>query len=609
MEEKMIMSPLQEYNREYNKAHFEKTKELLEQLVEKSEIDIEANKKTVKKHYETEEEIKKVSKSRSKWGTLKGFMIFFIIVGFLALFISIIALFNGGIEVLPGIIISVVGLGLAILLIILLVKKVNPRIKSLDEIIANLKAEAQKLKDEAYSQVLPLLRLFDWDMPLKLVNQTCPIINLDLTFDNKKFNYLQQKYGFSNIVGNDISTYYIQSGSMVKNPFFIHRICTRVIYDHIYTGHLTITWTEYYTDSQGNRQSRTKTQVLTATYTAPAPRYDIETQTIYVNDAGPDLSFSRGPSGMTGATEKQIEKKVKEVSKEIKKLEEKSLKNGGNFVGVGNEEFDALFHGLNRTHEMQFRLLFTPLAQKNLLELIKTPQPYGDDFYFEKYGCVNFIRSTHNQRSNIYCNPVEYDHFDYDVIKERFINYNTQYFRNIYFDLAPLLSVPLYQQHMPFDISDDYIEKNNFTSFEIESISNSFNKSTFAHPDTTTDVIIKSGSVSYYKKADVIQMMGYSFVGEPRIAYIPVHGGDGYYHDVPVHWIEYIPLEQASQLVLVKTNFGRTQFWDAFHNGLGEILNSLSNGRWLYERGIIAFVADSIDTAQLDSIFAYTEKE
>ena len=113
-------------------------------------------------------------------------------------------MFNQGIEVIPGIIISVVGLGLAILLIILLAKKVDPKIKSLDEIIANLKAEAQKLKDEAYSQVLPLLRLFDWDMPLKLVNQTCPIINLDLTFDNKKFNYLQQKYGFSNIVGNDI---------------------------------------------------------------------------------------------------------------------------------------------------------------------------------------------------------------------------------------------------------------------------------------------------------------------------------------------------------------------------------------------------------------------
>ena len=609
MEEKMIMSPLQDYNKEYNRAHFDKTKELFDELVEKSGIDVEANKQTCTKYYETEKEIAEVSKSNKKWRTLRGFMIFGTVLGFLALAISIALMVGESVEIYVGIIIAVLGVALAVAMIIVMVKKVNPMIRQLDAIIAKLKEEAQKLKDEAYAQVYPLLKLFDWDMPLKLVNQTCPIIHMDLTFDNKKFNYLQQKYGFSNNIGNDTSTYYIQSGSMVENPFFIHRTYTREMYNHVYHGQLTITWTEYYTDSNGNRRSRTRSEVLRATYTAPAPRYNMETETIYVNDAGPDLSFSRSPSGMSGATEKQIEKKIKEVSKEVKKLEAKAVKNGGNFVGVGNEEFDALFHGLDRTHEMQFRLLFTPLAQKNLLEIIKDPKPYGDDFYFVKRGCVNFIRTSHNQNSDIYCNPLSYDSFDYEIIKEKFANYNTQYFRNIYFDLAPLLSVPLYQQHMPLDISDDFIEKNNFTSFEVESVSNSFKRSTFAHPATTTDVIIKAGSTQYYKNADVVRMRGYSFVGEPRVAYIPVKGGDGYFHDVPVHWIEYIPLEQESQLVLIRTGLSRTEFWKTFSEGLGEVVKSVSDGRYIYERGILAFVADTVGVDVIEAINSYLEKK
>ena len=68
-----------------------------------------------------------------------------------------------------------------------------------------------------------------------------------------------------------------------------------------------------------------------------------------------------------------------------------------NYQRFGNDEFEVLFGGTNRNNELEYRLLFTPLAQKNLLSIIKNPIPYGDDFSFIKDKMINVIRSNHSQ--------------------------------------------------------------------------------------------------------------------------------------------------------------------------------------------------------------------
>lgn len=37
---------------------------------------------------------------------------------------------------------------------------------------------------------------------------------------------------------------------------------------------------------------------------------------------------------------------------------------------LANDEFEVLFRALNRNNEVQFRLLFTPLAQQNMIDLL-----------------------------------------------------------------------------------------------------------------------------------------------------------------------------------------------------------------------------------------------
>lgn len=52
---------------------------------------------------------------------------------------------------------------------------------------------------------------------------------------------------------------------------------------------------------------------------------------------------------------------------------------------MGDAEFDVLWGATDRDHEVEFRLLFTPLAKKQLLDLMKDKEiAYGDNFNFFK---------------------------------------------------------------------------------------------------------------------------------------------------------------------------------------------------------------------------------
>ena len=113
------------------------------------------------------------------------------------------------------------------------------------------------------------------------------------------------------------------------------------------------------------------TQTLTAQVTKPFPYYYESPYLVYGNEAAPDLSFDRNDSNAENMSEKQIEKEVKREIKKLEKKSERSTMKGQDYTTMANSEFEVLFGAHNRDNEVQFRLLFTPLAQKQLLALIK----------------------------------------------------------------------------------------------------------------------------------------------------------------------------------------------------------------------------------------------
>ena len=145
-------------------------------------------------------------------------------------------------------------------------------------------------------------------------------------------------------------------------------------------------------------------------------------------------------------SEKEIDRYVKKGEKKLKRKTDQAIKQNKDFMSMSNSDFEVLFDALDRTNEVQFRTLFTPLAQTNMVDIIRSRSGYGDDFNFIKQNRTNRILSQHSQGRAINLLPSVYFSYSFDIIKENFISRNADYFKAVYFDFAPLWAIPIYQE-------------------------------------------------------------------------------------------------------------------------------------------------------------------
>ena len=558
MESLDLLEPRKLYDSKLKEAHHKNAEDYWEELAKKGRLNKEENSRTCDEHYKT---LKKYNKVLKHAQMLRGWRAFSIVLSIITIVICGFLLFleimetSGQGSFITDIfgenpwwiwLVSILGILLGIGGIAVPCVLMNKHIKEADKKAAELKKLAEELKSKAYIQMGGLNSLYDWGVAPTLVTKTTPLIQMDKTFNPARYMYLNEHYGFGENTNKDTSTIVVQSGTILGNPFIIERdYCTEIV-QHTYTGSLTIHWTTTHTDSEGRSYTRSHTQTLTASVTKPKPIYYYDTWLIYGNGAAPKLSFSRKPSDANNMSDKDIAKKTNAFSKELKKMAEDRLKDG--FTPMTNVEFEYLFNALNRDNEVEFRLLFTPLAQKSMLDLIKSETPFGDDFYFEKAQNLNFIQSKHSQSADYEGDPNQFIHFDNRIAKTTFVNYHDTFFRNVFFDLAPLLCIPLYQQYK----APEYIYKDNYkgnvTSYEAEIMANKYSQTQFAHPLSKTDSILKSEFIKRDGKADIVNIHAYGYDMIKHIDYISKLGGDGYYHNVPVEWYEYVPVEQITPL-------------------------------------------------------------
>ncbi len=547
-----LLEPRKVYDRQLKAMHHKNAEEYFDNLAKKSGIKIEENKQTVKKLKIINEENKKQKNKKGKLVVLKTFLIIVIVLIFLGMVIDIVEAINATEKIWIYILVAIALLAGAVGLIILLSKNISKKIKKCNEKIQKLDKEASDLLQQAYMQMNPLNALFEWNICSQLVTKTCPLIELDQYFEPQKYEYLHECFGFSEDEADNISTVFVQSGSILGNPFLFQKRYLQKMVPKTYTGSIVIHWTTSYS-SNGKRYTQSHSQTLTASISRPAPVYFLDTWLIYGNDAAPNLNFSRKPSNANNMTPKQINKYVKSQEGKLNKLVEKDIGdqdgNGSAFTRLSNTRFESLFHALNRNNEVEFRLLFTPLAQKNMLNLIENKEPYGDDFTFIKNKKINYIRTEHIQKADIIGDPSKFVHYDYEFARYNFIKQNDEYFKNIFFDFAPLISIPLYQQHKP----KEYIYKNdypsNITKFEHETLANAFNREKFKHPESSTDAILKAKCAVKNGDSDLVTIEAHSFKAVSRVEEVSVMGGDGLLHLVPVQYYEYLPLTQVTSMV------------------------------------------------------------
>ncbi len=555
MNEIDLLEPLKIYNRELKDKHLKTVNDYFDDLTTKSGINVNKNKEICTRYYAQEKKVKGLEQTLGKTKGKRGFFIFLlvfsIIVSLISLTVAIVSIVDKGssVAIALGFVFCVIFASLFGLSIYWL-KNANKKIQALSTTLKKEKDVLAGILNEAYASMMALNNLYEENMASRLFSKTIPLIEMDQYFDVSRYEMMIKNYGFRRDDDDTTSTLYVQSGSILGNPFLFERSFNMHMVPTVYEGTLVITWTTYHKDSKGNSYPVTHTQTLRATVTEPKPEYFVAQRLIYANNAAPNLSFSRGPSSVSKLNADARAKYVRKHEKDLVSLGEKALGKGKTYTPLGNSEFELTFGGLNRDNEVEYRLLFTPLSQKAMIELLTTPLPYGDDFYFKKNKCINYITSEHSQTFNMFKSVSDFSHFDYQKAKDNFVNYNMNYLSSVFFDFAPLLSIPLYQQHKAREYIYQGSIKSNLTPFEHESLINRFDPNKFKNKKSKTDVILKTSCVAKNKDVDTVEVTAHSFDAIPKISYIPVMGGDGRMHNVPVHWDQYEPLIEKNVVAM-----------------------------------------------------------
>lgn len=541
--------PLNDYRDRFFQLHKTNSINFFENCLKLSNINDDENKNTVDKINHQKIKIAKTESSLSKKLALK-FFLHVIITLLLCIFLFFIFKIFESQKLQTFLVIAGSG-GLSIYLYRLVRNKITPSIKNLDQTKTILSQELEALVTEAWGQMKPLISQFNPAVSARLSEKTYPLIQLDDKFNIERFAYLSQKFGLWDNKDVAVSTLFVQSGEINGNPFCFFKTLNRNMGVKTYSGSKVIHWTERYLDSQNKWQTRSRSETLSASVIKPFPDYYYNTYLVYGNEAAPNLTFKRSKSKANELNEKQLENYVKSRSKEIDNLMRSKIAKGENFTLMGNTEFEVLFGAENRNNEVEFRLLFTPMAQREMLNLIKDKNVgWGDNFSFSKNHMLNIIAAEHLQGIDISGNINNY--IDYDLVKMRsnFIEYNNLYFKSIYFAFAPLLAISLYQDYKPHEFIYKGVYQQRFSNFEHERIVNNMTNSNFAPSNSVTRNILKTSFLRNSGSKENVNVTAHGFRSEDRTDYVKVRGGDGNYHAVPVNWKEYLPVSKTTNIDL-----------------------------------------------------------
>ncbi|MBE6917939.1 MAG: hypothetical protein E7470_08595 [Ruminococcaceae bacterium] len=528
----VIFNPLEEFESKYRALHSEKTNQFFDTLVQHSGVDIAQNQETVRQYEQCRENSAKLRRKRN-W--LRFFRVLMCIT---------------------------------ILLIPLVIWKMTPKIRALKEEMDNADQKAQELLVEAQKQMAPLNRLFTDRDALDLIEATIPLLRFEPFFSVEQEADMRINYDFCVSDSDEQSTVDTLSGHYNDNPFLFENRLVHSMGMQTYHGYKTIHWTETYRDSNGKLRTRTRSQTLHATVMKQKPFYNTQIVLNYCAQGGPELSFSRDATHLEQKSEREIEKLVKRGEKKLQKKTERAISEDGDFMSMSNTDFEVLFDALDRTNEVQFRTLFTPLAQTNMVDLLLSKVGYGDDFHFIKRKRTNKIISKHSQGRALNLLPRHYHSYSYDIIRANFVGKNTEYFKAVYFDFAPLLAIPIYQERPVHSLKPipDYSQQYSLKEYEV--LANAVQRRYVVHPNTKTEAILKSSFVTSKSDVDEACITAYSYDIAKRVDIVSVYGGDGRYHAVPVEWDEYLPLVMTSSFGVTTEEIAQGKGIIARHNGL-----------------------------------------
>lgn len=521
MEEKfneLFLEPSKYYEHGLKEEHSQVVNDYFNELVKKSGIDAEGNKQTAKDLRAKKEELENVSKKLVKTKALRTFLL------------------------VIGIIFAVALIG--IIFLVLRSKKKNVQ-QQLEAEQAKKQKEYDELLEKSRAEIAPLLALFTDSMSTELINKSAPFLKFEPRLESGFVTRMQEQFEYE--VDPDVrnSSLVIQAGTMRNNPFLVRQFLHQRMEPHVYTGTLVITYTTTVSDGNGGTRIVTHTQTLIAHYTEDEPKYSPCTELVYCNDACPKLSFKRSPTDLYKMNEKQVQKYIDKFEKADNKKAAKAIKKGEGYTKMANSKFEAYWNSQGRNDEIGYRLMFTPLAQTNIVHLFSLKEPYGDDIYYSKNGMVSTLVSRHSQDMDYSGGTYNYTADTFEEVEANFINYNLGFFQGLMFDFFPLISIPIFHQNVSAPFLGSEKPDSAVPLYEVEVMANKLDPEMFKHEDSSTEVVIEAKLKKGGKDYDDVELIGHTFIAVPEVAIVPTLGGDGELHPVPVSYFIYEPLEKT----------------------------------------------------------------
>lgn len=554
----MELDPYDYYQKHLRNAICTNGESYFDSLVEKSRTDVEKCRADSRKLQAAVAKNDANEKVLGSWRVFHGLLIFLAIVSALAFGLALFNLITAG-AVAWNIATVAVGIVLFVASLLLLILLTSKKIRIHKELDSKYDKEVAGHRAACLRDLYPLKASMDDGDFKRIVEKTTTVFRLDDNLTPEKLDLLVKAYQYDPTIGSQESLLSCQSGNVETNPFLRLRVFRNDIVDQVYTGSLTISWVER-VGSGKDATYVTRTQTLSASSTHPAPTYSTYTAVVYGNQAAPDLRFSRCPSGLPkDADEKEVEKFVAKAERKMKEMSEDSVSKGGTFQPLANTTFEALFGAFDRNNEVQYRLLFTPLAQQNMVELMAKPTPFGDDFFFRKVGKMNIVSSRHGPKIPDFSVASLGGETDIDALKKKYVNNVAVVFASLYFELAPILAIPLYQQTEAgtYELSKG---RRHVSDYEAECFANQMDGSLFLPDDAATPQILKVSYLQSTGESDVFAVHSGAFRGEPRVDYVSMVGGDGRVHEVPVPWTEYFPVEKVQRILVRPTDLSRSEY-------------------------------------------------
>ncbi|MBQ4480203.1 MAG: hypothetical protein II943_06155 [Victivallales bacterium] len=551
-----VYEPLERYQTEFREKFAQNTSEEFERLVRASGVDAEANAETNRKLKKAKSDLDSTRSRRNSWrflGVLTWLLIIAAVVAIVLPFLppdllgelvetakSFLPAFCGG------------GAALATLAFLFFQRVVLRNLRQFKEMIQSLEEKIAALQQEAWDQMAPLNALYDWDIAPKLIQRTVPRLEFDPFFTRGRLAELYENFGWDDSFNADKSVLGSQSGVINGNPFVFGRFLSMRWGTTTYHGYKNITWTERVRDSKGRWSTVTRHERLHATVTKPSPVYSETSCLIYGNDAAPNLTFTHKPTGIAGKNDFFSKLKKRREFKKLKKFSE-NLDDASQYTMMSNHDFEVLFHADDRNDEIEFRLLFTPLAQTQMLKLLEDREVgYGDDFTFLKQHKINALFPRHLQDFSLDTDPRQFYDSDLEHARAHFQSHLEEYFKAAYFAMAPLLSIPLYQQTRTHaDIYRDVLSRRS-CFWEHEALANYCGERRFAHAECVTHSLLKTRVASEANGATSLAVTAYGYRTVKHVEYVSKWGGDGRCHQVPVEWLEYIPVQRTSELLIAE---------------------------------------------------------